>query len=434
MRLKRLLLSVVAAGLAALLCGCDLFTVDTDTLLAPARPSGDMLYISRAIDDSEKGDYTFKYPTAGDHRSAVILEDIDGDGKKEALAFYSTSGDEQTELHLNLIMGSGEDWKSASKASLVAGGVEEVAFSDLNQDGVKEIVVGWEIYGSSEKQLAVYEFSGGVLLQRMLERYSGFVCCDLDQNGTEEIFINNLNTGELSNRAALYTITEGGVSQVASCALDAAVKTVERPLVGMLSNGQPAIYLDGIKGIGAITEVLFLSKAKLVNPLLEGEISPENTRTLRAASILTEDINGDEILEIPVASDLASADSGNEKIYYTNWCSFNGERLTTRLVGIINTLDGYYITPPPSWVGNIAVSKDIDRHERTFYVYDNETATVGKMLVRFKAVSKDSYKKETYQNWVKLSETDTTVFIGMIGEGAAGTVGEAELKSMFKLY
>ncbi len=432
MRLKMLLsVAVLAAFMCAALCGCDLFTVETDTLLSPTRPSGDMYYINQAIDQSTKSEYTLKYPSTGEYRTAVTMIDLDGDGADEAVAFYSTSEDEQTKIHINIIKGKGEEWRSASEQSLVAGGIECVEFADLNGDGNREIVVGWEIYGGSEKQLAVYSFADDVLLQRMLERYTGFACCDLDGDKRSEIFINLLNTADGVNRAKLFAITDSGVSQLADCALDGNIKTSQPPVVSTLSNGTPAIYIDGIKGIGAVTEVVYLSKGKLVNPLLEGEISPENTKTLRAASILTEDINGDGLLEIPVASDLPSADNTGEKIYYTNWCSFNGERLTVRLVAVTNTIDGYYITPPPSWVGNIAVSKDIEIRERTFYQYDSATSTVGAMLVRFKAVERRGYKSAEYSSWIELDRNDEYVFLGILGD-ANKDISEAELKSMFK--
>ncbi len=436
MKLRRMMGLLLAFFMLLSLCGCDLFTVETDTLLSPTRPSGDMFYINRAIDQSTKSEYTLKYPASGEHRTAITLVDLDGDGKNEAVAFYSTQDDEQTKIHINVIKGSGKKWKSISEQSLVAGGIESVVFSDLNDDSVKEIVVGWEIYGGSEKQLAVYSLSKGVLLQRMLERYTGFVCCDLDQNGRQEIFINHLipNTNEGVNRAKLFSLTDSGVAQIADCMLDGNIKTAQPPVVNELSGGKPAIYIDGIKGIGSVTEVLFLNGGRLVNPLLEGEIVPENTKTLRAASIFAKDINGDRILEIPIASDLPSADGSGEKIYYTNWCAFSGEQLITRLVTITNTLDGYYITPPPSWVGNIAVSKNIADHERTIYSLDSASGEIGLMLARFKAVERKDYKKQDYPTWTELDRNDSYVFVGMLGESAARTISKNELKSMFKVY
>ena len=149
--------------------------------------------------------------------------------------------------------------------------------------------------------------------------------------------------------------------------MDASVKSANAPVLSVLSNGQKAIYIDEIKGVGSVTEVLFISNEELINPLLDSDNTFENISTYRAASIETKDINNDGILEIPVASDLPNAQTDGEKLYYTNWCSFDGQKLSIKNVTIMNTVDGYYITVPKSMIGYIAVYKNIETHERKVY-------------------------------------------------------------------
>ena len=85
-RIKRLL-----AGIAALLClplcGCSMLAGDTAELLSPPELSGDIAPIAAAIAASAGGEYTLKYPSKGNFRSAVIQNDINGDGTLEAFAF-----------------------------------------------------------------------------------------------------------------------------------------------------------------------------------------------------------------------------------------------------------------------------------------------------------------------------------------------------------
>ena len=56
------------------------------------------------------------------------------------------------------------------------------------------------------------------------------------------------------------------------------------------------------------------------------------------------DINDDGIIEIPVQQNVPSVASTliNEKLYLTNWCSFNGDKLTVEMTAMINSVDGYY--------------------------------------------------------------------------------------------
>lgn len=434
MRMKKALCIVLVICTAFCLCGCDMLAVNTEELVSPPALTGDMYPIGNALDESIEVDYTLEYPTAGDNRSAVILEDIDSDGYSEAFAFYSTSDDEMTTMHINVICQREQEWVSVATHSMVAVGVERVSFSDLNDDGAKEIIIGWEIYGSSDKQLGIYTFSDEILTQRLLQQYSGFVCCDLDSNGTEEVFVHLLNTSEGINRASVYSYDKTGMRETAGCIMDRNVKTASAPVLSTLSTGQNAIYIDEVKGIGAVTEVLFLSKGELVNPLLDTENTYENTITLRAAVLGIEDINNDGIIEIPVASDLPTADLSAEKLYYTNWSSFNGERLSVKCVTVVNTVDGYYLKIPNRLVGNIAVAKDVEKHKRSFYTYNSSDGKVGERLFTISVL--DDWKQQELDSpqAEEIYRIDETVFTVSINyEQTIYPITLEEVKEMFNI-
>lgn len=431
---KKVLCIVIAVCIGLLLCGCKLFTVDTDELLSPPQLTGDAKPIQQALNKSVQ-EYTLKYPSSGDRRSAVITEDIDSDGSLEALAFYSTDDGEQIKMNVNILRKGKKGWRSVATSSIVAGGVDRVEFSDIDADGIKEILIGWEIYGSSDKQLAVYSFKNKTLLQRMLKPYTQFVCCDLDENGFEEIYVQLLNTAEGTNNGLLYSIGKDGVSQIAGCIMDGTVKTVNTPKVSVLSTGKPAIYIDEVKGAGAITEVLVLSKGELINGMLDTETTLENNKTIRPSSLPIFDINDDGIPEIPIAKDLPSADeTSSEKLYYTDWCSYNGETLTVKLTTIVNQLDGYYIEVPEKWFGKIAVLKDTDKNLRVIYSYDTQNGVIGEKTAQFKAVSEDGYNIKSYRGYTEILKSNGKVFIGkVLSENKEFSVTSQELKKMFNV-
>lgn len=419
MNMKRSIVMLLAICICVAFCGCD-FSRNTDDMVSPPELTGDMSPIADALYAVAGANCDLKYPTEGTHRSAIVLEDINGDGIFEAFAFYSTSGDEMTTMHINVICQSEGKWVSVSDQTIVATGVEMVDFCDLNDDGTEEILVGWDVNGASEKQLSVFTFFENALTQQLLQAYTNFLCCDLDNNGTNEIFVHLLNASEKANKAIIYSYNENGMAQTAGCIMDGSVKSAATPVLSVLSNGQKAIYIDEIKGVGAITEVLYISKGELINPLLDNEISFENNSTLRAASLEIKDINQDKILEIPIAAELPNAISDGEKLYYTNWCSFNGEKLSIKLVAIVNTVDGYYLTVPNSMVGYVAVYKDIENHVRKFYHYDPINAILGKLLFTVTAVDADEWDSGNFADSgnFELSRTKDTVFVAELGEGA----------------
>ncbi len=419
MKIKRSILVLLAICISLYCCGCA-FVDNTDEMVSPPELTGEMSPIADALYKVAGNSCDLKYPTQGTHRSAIILEDINGDSIFEAFAFYSTSDDEMTTMHINVICQQNGKWVSVSDQTIVATGVEMVEFCDLNGNGTEEILVGWDVNGSSEKQLSVFTFDQSTLTQQLLQPYTSFLCCDLDSNGTNEIFVHLLNTAEQNNKAIIYNYSENGMAQTAGCIMDGSVKSASSPVLSVLSNGQKAIYIDEIKGVGSVTEVLYISKGELVNPLLDNVNSFENISTYRAASIETKDINRDSILEIPVASDLPNAVSDGEKLYYTNWCSFNGEKLSVKLVTVVNTVDGYYLTVPNSMVGYIAVFKDIESHVREFYHYDSKNGILGNLLFTVIAVEADEWDNEEYDrgNQTELARTESTVFVAELGEGA----------------
>lgn len=431
--------SVLAAvGLMLSLCGCDLFTADTAELLSPPSLSGDLKYISQAIKQSAGDGYTLKYPSRGSYRSAVVQQDVNNDGKNEAFAFYSTTDGDVVTMHINVVHKVEEDWVSAGEQRIVAGGVDKIEFCDLDADGVLDILVGWEVYGASEKQLSVYSFTKNTLTQRLLQKYTDFVTCNLDSDQKNEVLIVDFNATEIKNTALLYTLSDEGAVQMGSCQLDSKVQSVGEPVVAQLSSGKPAVYIDSIKGVGAITEVLIVDKGQLLNPLYDAELQ-ETSKTLRSSSYSVTDINGDGILEIPVQENVPAVAGTEltEKLYLTRWCSFNGENLTNQLTTMINVLDGYYYTLPEKWVGNIAVLKDTDNRIREVYSYDSQNLTFGESLLYLRAFSKKEWQSGEYDD-LGLSEVaadDKNIFVCKISDAAkdAGLTLE-NVKSNFVIY
>lgn len=433
--LRKTAVGILVFLLTFVLCGCDFFTTDTAELLSAPSLSDDLKQISDAISESVEKSYIFKYPQSGENRSAVVQNDLDGDGVKEAFAFYTTTDGDVEMMNINVVCKKDDKWKSYGQYSIVASGVHRVDFCDLDQDSVNEILVGWQVYGTSEMYLAIYSFTENKLTQRMLNKYTHFVVCDLDENKTNEVLIIDANTETAQNTATLYGLSKEGVVQMGKCTLDSKVQSFAHPVVSELSSGKSAVYIDSVKGIGAITEVLVYENNNLLNPLYDVQIA-ETAKTLRSTSFATHDFNGDGLLEIPVQLNVPSVSKSQveEKLYLTCWCSFNGELLTTQVTSMINTLDGYYYNLPSKWVGNIAILKDTDNRIREIYSYDTEQMTVGKSLLYIRTISKKDWDKDIYDalNLTKIGEKDGNIIACRISKDAGITL--QDVKDNFGLY
>ena len=437
--MARKLMCILALVLCALiLSGCDIFTADTAQLLSPPDLTGDLLPIDEAIKKSVDSNYTLEYPSRGNYRSAVVQHDMNSDGVLEAFAFYSTQSRETTSMNINAIANKNGEWVSIATQSIVAGGVDRIEFSDLDGDGIDEVLVGWEIYGTSERKLAVYSLGENTLTQRLLELYTHFTYCDLDSDDKREVFIVRSFPAESRNTAHLYSLTSVGVSMVSSCELDSSSKTLNHPVVSTLSTGKPAIYIDEIKGVGAVTEVLFLEKGQLQNPLMDIE-TKETTLTLRTATLESKDINGDGIIEIPVRRDVATVTKNveGEKQFLTEWCSFTGSTLTPKLTTYMNLNDKYYYVIPKKWIGSIAILRDSENSLVEIYGFDNENNVSTDRLLYIKAVPKSKWDADEYssEDVKEIVNNGETVLVCYISDAAkADGITAQKVKNDLKFY
>ena len=435
---KKILCLTLCFAAVLSLSGCNFFTPDTAELLSPPTLTGDMFPINEAIEKSESDKFTFQYPSRGNYRTAVIRHDVDKDGILEAFAFYSTTAKEGTQMNINMVANDGGEWHSVAKQSIAAGGVDRIDFCDLDGDRIDEILVGWEIYGTSELQLAVYSLGDNTLTQRMLEQYTHYVTCDLDKNDINEVFIARSAPSEGRNSAHLFSLTNVGVTQISSCQLDPTAKILNHPIVSTLSNGENAVYIDEIKGVGATTEVIFLEKGKLVNPLLD-PAAKETTATLRIATMECRDINDDNILEIPVRREVPTVTRTNdsEKQYLTDWCSFNGTTLTSQMTTFVSVSEGYYYIIPAKWIDKIALLRDESSGLTEIYRFNSEENVSAERLLYIRSVKKADWDSGVYKNQdvteiVNNGETSYICYISAAAE-ADGITAE-KVKNDLKLY
>ena len=84
---KKMLAIIIALFICVSFSGCDIID-NTKDMVSPPELTGDMSPIADALYKSVGTNCDLKYPSSGDRRSAIIQEDINGDGVFEAFAFY----------------------------------------------------------------------------------------------------------------------------------------------------------------------------------------------------------------------------------------------------------------------------------------------------------------------------------------------------------
>ncbi len=435
MKIKRLMAVILAALFCFSLSGCDVLQTDFSGLIAAPKLEGDMYPVQQALEAWAGEDITLKYPVSGDYRSAFIMTDINSDGFTEAVAFYSVTADSAVTMHINIIANRGGDWKSMGDLSLVANDVESVSFSDLDGDGAKEIIVGWMVYGSIDKQVGVYSFTKDTLTQRIKEKYTNFTCVDMNSDDLPDLAVIHLNSTDKEANAKVISFTGEGVAEIGSVGLDGNVTSYSTPVLSKLKNGAPALYVDAVKGSGMLTEIIWVDGG-----ILKSLVSPttmETTLTYRSSAVSCRDFSGDGVIDIPLLELLPStADSSEaDKVYITKWSDFDGANINVCASTFMNYSDGYCLTIPESWKNSLHLTRKTESRLRVFYNYDINTNTYGDEIFRIIAVATADADDEKYsdEGYTLLVEGDSLTYLAKVSAPNSLGIDEATLKNIFTI-
>ncbi len=394
--MKKQLFSVVFIMLICLtFCSCN-FGAQVTEMLEPPRLEGESGRVAEALKESVGTGISLRYPHSGEHRSAVVLRDIDGNGTHEALAFYSKTAEEKSDLmHIALLTRVKNDWKLVSDTGVKASAARRVDFCDFSGNGIEDVVVGWDIYADGTRHLTVFKLEGGVLVQRNDEPCLVYTITDLNNDRTPEIFIANRDAAENRAYASLLAVEEKEIKELSRVALDASVKEYISLNVATTADGKTAIYLDALKaGSATFTELIFMDNGKLKNPFYSQETA-SNSMTARPFEIKSADINGDGVPEIPYsqALPLITTEQLNKDTWLTVWKTYGTEGLTDTALSLVNSSDKYMFLIPEHLNGAIGVVRVAEQSLCTVYSYNLETAETGAELLSIKITPTEEWEE-----------------------------------------
>lgn len=437
--MKKLITSLFALAMAAVLCSCGGLGINISDSIMPPKPSGELYNIQKTLEKYVGGSISLVYPASGRYRSAIVTKDLDGDQKPEVFSFYKTETDDKTTvLHINYIRWTDAGgWVSVSDIEVKSSGVESVEFATLDRSGLPKIIVSWSRYSAVDKQVSVYEINSGILTEVTSESYSVFSTCDFDNDGISDIIAVHLDKEAGTSTASLLSLTEQGFTKNSSCSLDGSVTSYYEPIISSFTDGTPALFIDAAKSTGMITEVLYIKEGELVSVFSSpGVLGGENTKTLRASSVRSADFNGDGSVDIPLAEALPSAAGTQESdiIYMTTWNSVNGPVLTPMDHAVINYLDGYYVIIPDEWVGNITILRNLDLRQRIITRWNPDEKTVGEEIVRIQTLKIKEWESnmDKYANYFELGRSSEDVTVAKLGNSALNP-GESYIKNCFRM-
>lgn len=450
--LRKVAMIIYMMIVAVVLTGCSsIFGGDTD-LMKPPRLTDEMKEIQDAFNLAAGDSVVLKYPKSGENRVAFISENIDNDDEKEYIVFYqpTTAGSNIKIIILKKING-----KWTGLPSIDGGGsdVESVTFDDLDGDGTKEIIVGWNAIITSQKKVIVYRFVDKILSDMYEENYTKMQLVDLDQDGHNDLLVIELNAVEKRAEARYIKFSTDNKTIKFSAPMDGGV-TGDDPYAaiktGLVDHNDgkaiPAVYVDGYKAANTmITEVLYWDGSKLQNQftIKKGQNFVE---TFRENTVVSLDINNDGIVEIPYCTELQGyrQAANTEKQWLTVWRQYkiNNQRFINSptndsvdvVTCVMNNADGYYFEIPEKWSGKITVKSKRETLSMIFCLWDSKKNDFGAELLEISMFSKKDWQSKANEFEI-ISEHEGKIYAAKINEDAGDEyIGMYEIKKNLKFF
>ncbi len=403
-RLKMVILLVLAV---LILGGCSLRTVDKLYCRPKRSQAEDDL---QAVINKAMLKLNYSAPLNGENLQAVQQADLDGDGIDEYLLFASDNSEKPLKILIFCQLASGYVLMDTIEGYGFAFDFVEYAQMD-NRPGL-EIIVGRQVSNELIRSVSVYRFTSGFSRLLVSSSYSRMMTSDLNEDGIREMVL--LNPGESAvskGTATFYGFKDDQMQRLAVANLSESMADVQLMKLGLLQDGVPAVYVTSISNDHSLVTDIFALQNECFSNVTDGI----RTGTLHNYYVYPQDIDGDTILEL--ASLIKMPSFGNSKKYFMGWYSVdrNGTK-TDKLFTYHNFADGWYFVLEKEWLKTMSVVRTEDAC--IFYMWDEEFDKSEIVMEIYTQIEQNREKHEADNDSVVLYKGDTVTYIAHLEESA----------------
>lgn len=426
---------ILLATTAIVLTGC--FNVSAEELYSLPELSEENLQLQRAIDMVLAGGAEYSPPTAGKNRQSIQLRDLDGDGINEALAFFSTM--KEKPLKIYIFKNNGTTYENVAVIEGDGTSIDRIAYEDLDGDGIKEIIVGWQL--EMLKMMDIYSIKDYNPVRLEGSDYQRVIAADINGNGNLDVVALRQSNSDVTVEVKMFSIAGDGEVETSSARLSEGIDSIFRLTSGKLSDGGYALFVESIyMQNSVITDVITWRGSSLANITLRQteNISAETMRDYNTYgnNMYSTDINDDGVMEVPFVVTMQSQ-SENAVYRAVDWYTYSSAGARELVMTTYhNYSDGWYLELPEQWRGNISVRRDDSvAGERTvIFSYGHSGSYVD--FLKIYTLSGDNKEERSRLEGRFLLKSGATIYSGEIldtGEQLPITVDIASVASWFNL-
>lgn len=338
-----------------LAAGCS-FKSGDELYCLPQAPD-DYLKLQAQLDEVIKNGAEYAAPQAGNNTQTVQMVDLNGDGVKEAVAFFRDTTSQQP-LRIYIYQQKEEGYEIAAIIEGDGVAINSITYTQLTGDNWSEIIVCWQM-STKVQSMTVYDIKNFSVSQMMQESYTKFAVCDMDQDNREEIIVFHADKGDMGCHADYFDYDGKDLVQTDSVQLSNGIDEITNIKAGKLVNFIPALFVESQCAGGEIVTDIFACRNGRMENITRDSATGVSAHTVRYYSVFCTDINKDGIVEVPLPVKLpAYKPTGSDNYWMIHWVQYalNGT-YTRALTTYHNYSDGWYLILPEKWVENITVSR-----------------------------------------------------------------------------
>lgn len=351
--------------LCVLLSGCFFRTVDE--LYAIPQPPKDYEALQARLSEvvAQGGEYAA--PLTGEMIQSVQLQDLDGDGKQEAIAFFRMTSEEKP-LKIYIFRQVGQEYETFAVIEGAGAAINCVDYVQLDDEPFKEVVVSWQMTAQVHS-LAAYSVGPEQVEELMRTDYDSYKLFDLDQDNQQELIVFRTAAGNVP-QAELYdydgVLSRTSVAPLSVGAYVGADGTVKSDYLtsvqtGYLTDRVPAVFASSSYGEnGSITDVFAIRDGALENVTLDPETGESGETVRFYTQVSARDINGDGVMELPQPVPLADYRITTDTVNFwlIHWRQFDVHGNAVPIFTTYhNDRDGWYFILPEEWEHDLTLSR-----------------------------------------------------------------------------
>lgn len=448
-KVKRLLSVILSLGLMLSLTGCGLR--GPSELYALPRVSAEYESLQNCLEELVDQGYEYAAPTSGENTQSVQMQDLDGDGEDEAVAFFRDSSGQDKPLKICIFRPDGKG--GYSLINMIEGdgdAIHSVVYCQLNDTPARELVIGWRI-SSTVLALSAYSIDNDNVTELLsATNYTRYMVRDMDQDNQSEIVVLQMDSAEEEGqRAGYYDWREDTVMGINTVSLSNSISSIQSVVYNYLSDFTPALYVSGYEQDSSnmlVTDILAVSDGLLKNITLNEELGVSETR--RSSAVAPRDINSDSVLELPFTISLSANAyvENSETFSVLSWGQFNLDgRESTVGYTYHNVADGWYLELPASWswkLDQLVLSRSDTNQgatvERSIQFYftdaDDPESEPEQFLVIYKNTGANRSNRAVTGNRFLLAETDDASYSAeFVGNMSSPGMDQERLTELFHL-